>query len=439
MVFLIILYAAVPPKYSFANDSLIKLLQAKSFTMNHYESENYYYHWKGFDTEYKFFPIEYSLYVLKTGDIISGPFSVFFSYFTSFLFLFLPYEALPLFSGFIFLLILLLLRRFPEGNYFAMLTAAFTTGLAIFAAEYSENILFLFMIFVSQTLLFTGKKDSVNYIIAGLILGISVVFRLESILYFPMLIISFFLFKRDKEFFRKVSLFSFSFFFAVSLFFIFNHLNYGHPLGTKFLVDESNFFRGFYEKLLIYISLYFGQFELVLFKPGFFGLTPLFAVLLIYSFVKWKKINENLKILLVSIYLYFLIAPMFSPHDGQWSWGARYLTVGIFAFSLLAGHFYESEKSKKTVLLVSILSIYSFFQLALGLSLISMSAGVMKEVQIHTEDIQSDLRIFHNGVLSLHTGPQILDEPTVLLNTTEDQDRFFGILKKHYSGKTVSV
>jgi hypothetical protein len=436
-------YKTVTPEYSFANDSLIKLLQAKSLLAHHFRSDNYYYFLQKYDTSYQFFPIDYHLYHIQAGSKHVGPFGVLFSVITAPLLGLFHFSYLPYVSGILFLISLVILRTVWKLSIWGVLLTAFCTSLLIYSVEYSENILFLFLSFITWTLFFKARHHLWALVLSGLCFGISVGLRLESVLFFPFFALSYlFVVRKFSTRLYPIIFFSLSFGFVLLIFFAVNFFLYGHILGTKFLADQGNFYLGIEHKINNYISLLFGKKEEAFFKVGFFGLTPLFLWIVIWIPLNWKQIPEDNRVLFCASLLYILVAPGFAPHDGQWSWGARYLAICIIPFAINADHFLQtivhanSPKWKKILILV--LSLYSIAQLILGIKIIGVSAEIMKLVQKNTIKIETDLRLYHSGIFALHTGPQILDKPSLLAADDTKLQKLIPILKRRYKEKKIA-
>jgi hypothetical protein len=435
-------YKTVPPRYSFANDSLIKLLQAKSLSNNHFHSDEYTHFLKEYDSSFTYFPIDYQLYHLKVNGKHIGPFPVLLSFIGAVLLSASGHIILPLFSGIVYILSLVVLKKFWNVHVLSILHTAVCTSLIIYALEFSENILFIFLHFLSVSLFFKWGEKKLAPVISGFLLGLSVWLRLESIVFLPIFVVSYLVVYREKkENYLPILLYSLFFVLVFLVFLVFNFFAYGNVIGPRFLADQENFFLNFSHKISIYISLYFGKSEEVFFKVGFFGLTPIFLFVLFWSISVWKDTLPELKTLYLATVLYILISPGLAPHDGVWSWGARYLSMCILPISLFLDTFIKvviERKQKIYIGLFVLLSIYSLTQTLLGIKIVSLSAGVMKIVQAETEKIDSDIRLFHNGILALHTGPQILDKPSLLASDEKQLHDLLKILKTHYQGKTIA-
>jgi hypothetical protein len=436
---LIFAYTTVEPAYSFASDSLNKLIQSYSLIENRFLSDNLHYSFRDVDPDYNFYPADYVLYHLRLGSKHVGPFSVFFSIFTSPLFIF-PIWVLPLVSGLIYLIGLWVLKKYWNVSNIILFLTACGTSLLIYAVEYSENIYFIFLHFISITLFLKKEKQT---ILAGILMGLSVYLRLETLLGFPFYVIAYVIVYgiKDKESFKKIFLFGSAFTLTVFLFLLFNQINYGHYLGPKYLVDQSNFWN-FETKFRIYLSLFFGLMQLGFFKLGFFGLTPFFLVPLFLLFKEFNSLEKDIRFLFISSIMYFLIAPALSPHDGHWSWGARYFSLLVFPFAILSQESLNiilSKYNKKFILVIFyFLVTYSIIMTQVGLKIVGVSSRVMKEVQTIMNILPgADIRLFNNEAFALHTGPQLLKEPSVLARNKDSLSDLILMIKKHSPGKKI--
>ena len=441
----------VPPKYSFSSDSLIKVIQAQSLLENNFQSENLHYAFRDIDPDYKFYPADLHIYHLHFNGHHIGPFGVIFSAITSPFLVLLKYEYLPLISTLIMFLILLSLRRWWQISNYVLLLTAMGTSLIIYGLEFSENILFIAMAYISFSIILRErlfKSTNIQAISAGLLLGFSIWFRLESLLFFGAFFISWLLIFgwRDRNKMQTLLIFSTSFTFAVLLFLIFNYFNYGNILGPKYLADQENFYQSITEKLKLYLYIWFFRIESGFPKVGFFGLTPLFFVSLLIGFIPrfYKTMKPSEKILLITVTILLLLVPITAPHDGRWSWGARYLSLAILPFSIISNsilnniNFSEKYKIIAKRSLLTILFIHSFFFALLGIELLSKSAETMRNVQKDMSQFQADIRLFDSEILAMHTGTQLLSHPTMLARDTDTLREAISLLKKHHSGKILA-
>lgn len=429
-----IVHSLVPPKYSFYGDSLIKLLMAKSLLLRNFESINYFYFFENFDPNFTYFPIDYHLYHIQKENLHFGPFGFSFSFFSAILLKIFPYFFLPLLSSLALIFVLYYLRKFWNLHYSSLGFLVFCTSLLIYIVEFSENIFFIIFHFLSLSFFLQEKWGEFwDSFLASLLLVVSISFRLESLMYLGLLVpvyVYVYKFNINK---KKLFLFlSFTILF-LGVFFFLNYFIYGHILGSKYLADQKNFFSTLNQKLINYFSLWIGMKEEMFFKPGFFGLTPLFLAVFYIGFQNFKILSPNSQILLLTSFAYILIAPFFAPHDGHWSWGARYLSITILPLGIVLNELnlipkvWSSARWKKNVLIA--LLVVSFVQVFLGIFIISISSQVMKQVQENTSKIDSHFRIFQNGIFALHTGPQILETNSLLVKNKEDLEKLIPLLR----------
>lgn len=439
-----IVHSLVPPKYSFYGDSLIKLLMAKSLLLHKFLSIKYFYFFENFDPNFTYFPIDYHLYHIQKDNLHFGPFGFSFAFFSAILLKIFPYFFLPLLSSLALVLILYHLRKFWNLNYSSLGFLVFCTSLLIYTVEFSENIFFIILHFLSLSFFLKEKWGELwDSLLASLLLVLSISFRLESLMYLGLLIPAYVYVYKFNVNKKKLFLFlSFTSLF-LGMFFFLNYSIYGHILGSKYLADQKNFFSTLTQKLVNYFSLWIGVKEEMFFKPGFFGLTPLFLGVIFMGFQKLKTLSQNSQILLLTSFAYILVAPFFAPHDGHWSWGARYLSVAILPLGVVLNElnfifkFWISTRWKKNFFII--LLLVSFVQAFLGVFIISISSQVMKQVQTITSNIDTNFRIFQNGILALHTGPQVLETPSLLVKSKEDLEKLIPILRKFPNQKIAFV
>jgi len=437
-------YFLVQPKYSFTSDSLIKLFQAYSLKKNQFKSEEYYYFYSEYDPEYKYFPIDYHLYKMRVGEKFIGPFPIAFSTLAAFLLYVLPYKVLPFISLFFILVAVYVARKMWNLTNLGILFLFFCTSVNINYLEFSENSLFISLAFAGITLFLLGTTIS-QALVAGLLLGLSIFFRLETLLYLPFLAVGFFFFRGISEFkSTRIYYFLFSFCFTVILFFVMNLLLYDTILGPRFIVDRSGFLTSSLKyKFQNFISIVFGSKYQAFYKLGFIGLTPVFIVSYIYGFVYFHKLSRDIKILIVSSVLYLLISPFFAPHDGHWSWGGRYLNLLIFPMTILTDvlffrnsfHFFSKAWLK---VLVSVLIFYSVIQSFIGVGILHLTNRITKEIQNEISTLEKDsILIVNSGILALTFGTEFVERRILKISADDSVNKLFFDISNLYGDKPI--
>ncbi len=428
-------YITVPPIYSFQNDSLIKFIQTYSLVNSSFVSQEYIYFFKDIDPNYNYHFTRDSIYFLKVNGLNIGPFPVFFSYLTAFFFLF-PFNLFSVLSGIIYFLILYIIYKYWKIDNLILLLGAIGTSLLIYALEYSENIYYLLFLLLFFTLFF--KFEKLEYL-AAIFLGLSAFLRLESIIIYIIFNISIFysiIYLSNNVKIKNIIIFNLVFIIIIIIFFIYNNIIYDNFLGPRFIADRANFWN-IQTKINNYISLYFGNPIFGAFKLGFFGLTPIFLIAPIYLFFKFRNLDNVTQIFLIFFIGYVLIVPGLSPHDGHWSWGARYF-IPVLIPSLVLSDVLLKISGKKIKILFIILLVYSALMNQIGVKIISLSVESMKNVQNIISSSKSDIRIFDSHIFALFTGTQLIYKPTLVLKGDDYLREMLGKMKSTRKGTYVS-
>ncbi len=424
----VLFFQMVPPGFSFGADSLIKALQAISLNENGGFNEDYLYFLKDSDPNYKYFPIDYPLYHIQILGKHMGPFPIFFSLQTMGLRLFLPFAALPVFSFLVLLAFLYYLKSLWGLSFRIIYFAFFCTSVPLLFLEYSENLYFVIFLVLGASLALK-KRDHLFFLgLGGILIGISTFYRLETVLFFPLLWLSFwFRFSKENNLYLKLFILGAGFSLTFLVFLGMNAYLYGHILGPRYLVDQTGFQKGFSEKVYLFQALWFVGKWNDYWKPGFLGLTPLFLLPVIAYFGKrTQNWGMETKSLFEASLGFLLLAPLFSPHDGHWTWGSRYLNLCIFPFCFALEeeikHFPSNlfGKLKPKIIFCFCLVLYSLGLVFLGIKITSFSAKVLKEVQSHLKELpEPSLKVYSSGIVALHSGLEILNNGSLLLQDVE--------------------
>ncbi len=437
LLILVFGYISIPPLYSFQNDSLVKFLQAYSLVNSSFESQEYYYFFKDIDPNYTYFFTRNSIYFLEANGLHIGPFPILFSYITSFYFLF-PFYFFSLFSGFIFIIILYILDKYWKLEKLTLLMGGIGTSLLIYAFEYSENIYYILLLLLYLTVFFKSEKF---LFLSSLFLGISIFLRLETVVIFlifnlSIIFVSFRNSRTDKREVYKLIKFDLYFILVVSIFFIYNLIVYNNILGPRFIADRENFWN-LHNKINNYLSLYFGNSITGAFKLGFFGLTPFFLICAFLIPKIFKELDQNSQILYTFFISYLIVVPAISPHDGYWSWGARYFIPILIPGLILSDILIKKFWGKLKMIFITLL-VYSIVMNQVGIKIISLSAKSMKSIQLLISESNSDIRVFDSYVFALLTGTQLVDKPTLVLRNDEHLPDILNKLKNSRKGQSLS-
>jgi hypothetical protein len=315
---------------TYLDDSEIKYIQSKSVLLSHYTSEAIYHPFLFVDPDYKLFINRNMLVQTKKGLV--SQYSIFFAYLSSPIIaitdkLLIPIQVL---LGFITILVVSKISKFSLES-----TILFTlaTPVLLFGYEYSENTLHNFLGFVGFALLHQNQSRW-RLFFSGFLIGLTLYFRIEILIYFPLFGVVFLYFHIKEQnnsllkFVFAYSPFLIGFFVVLQFFLVFNYVEYGSLLGPRFMQNAKTV-GSFSQKVLQLIVLWFYGFH----KVGFFGFTPIFMLSLGYFlFGVYKKIPmaTDIKINAYALLFFLILMPLALPTEGNINWGPRYLAFAIF-------------------------------------------------------------------------------------------------------------
>jgi|GEM_PF-4802869 len=442
LVVVLLATSKLKTEYSFQSDSLAKLLQTYSLFHSGYQSQEYIYFFRPLDPNFEFFFFKNSIYLLEIQDKYIGPFPVAFSYITSWFF-YLPYQFFTIFSGWLLVGFLLYFRSQWRIRDSIIIFLGLGSSFFLYGLEYSENIYFNFLVLLSITFFFKSKKF---FFLSPLFLALSCALRLEALFFLISFNLSYFIFyviqTKKKNVFLKLFVFDLLFLIFVAQFFLYNHFQYGNYLGPRFLADQGGFWN-FQTKIDNYVSLYFAIPTDFKFKLGSLVYSPILLVFIGLSF--WKSSTKSLKIKFFSLLtlIFFLLVPFFSPHDGFYFWGARYLSLSLISGALLIEYWLRKNKKilsrARFTIIYYTLIVYSCGLTILGYKFLQYSFKMMESVQRVTSIIQSDIVIFDNYEMALFTGRQLIDKRTLLIRKEEHLSKLIDCLKNLPKSKIALV
>ncbi len=485
----------LPPKYSYTGDGLTKAIQAHSLLFH--GSEQLYYPAADIDPRYAYYPFPgvYRLEV-QPGRFV-GPFPVLFAAASVPVLAVFGKIALPVWNCVLFLLLLYLLQRWWSVHPLTIVWAAFTTPLILYAVEYSENILFILLVFAGLTLFLKSlpEEDDADGSIpaaigGGLLVGLGVWLRLEALIFFAILGGVAFVVHRGWRRSNIVCMLAGAagFFAALLAFCVWNAFDYGHFLGPRYIAEGggAGFFRDFSVKLDIWITLVFGKLQ-PLPKLGFLAYMPVFLIVWLHLLRPsiFRALSLNLRTLLISTLIFVPLVPWFAPHDGITAWGPRYLALAILPCCLLFDRALRdgfaaasrttfgrwlfdlaSEKNDERPGLRSAPDLSGgsaigssrrygrgavallFALLLVGLAYTPTMYGIdfyrtaVKQLRKFQKDFAgapADVRVFTNPLFAQHMGLQYFETPSMLLMQPRRAPALLERLKTHAAGKTVVV
>ena len=318
-VFMLLFLASARPKYTFTGDTLSKLIQTQSLIKNNFQSEELYYPLRDIDPDYKFYPFQ-GVYLINNKGKHIGQYPVFFSFISALVLKLSGVLFLPFASIFITILTLFLFKKNWGVSNFILLFVSFCSFFIIHAVSYTEMMFYVFLVYCGMTLFLKGNAGKYAVFKAfsgGILMGMSVWLRLESMLFFGGLMLGGLIVDGFKTVIkeRRYQVFVTGFSVAVIAFFIFNFIDYGHPLGPRYFTNVGVKEITFVKKIEIITTLLFGGGL----RPGLFGYIPLFLVVIFIALRKsnYQKLTSEIKTLLIAVLSFLFVAVLVSPNDGS--------------------------------------------------------------------------------------------------------------------------
>ncbi len=364
-------------RYAFVTDALVKAVQIVSLAENHRTNESIIYLAEDIDPNHELnpFPLGFSF---KNKDRFIGNYPVAFSFIYSY-FASLGVNTLTSFNFIFLLTILILLKTALKFSNLTLFQFSFGTLLYTQLLDLSEYPLFYLLMTVSfiYFVKYLTEPRIQNLLWACVFSGMAVWFRLEALVFAfsffaPILLLEL----MKKDFSRMPSIFGAGLFFlfVISVFFIFNHIDYGIFLGPRFILNYSlQATPTFIERILRFLTITFTTVRYGYPSLGFFFYSPILLLLLCVSIFQWKKLSYSSKIMSLASILLILLVGFTAPSDGATITG-RYLSLLAFPLCFL---FHENLddllKSKANKIAYRAFAIWTCI-LAIVIFLIALSA-----------------------------------------------------------------
>ncbi|EJP17978.1 putative membrane protein [Leptospira interrogans str. FPW2026] len=349
------------PKFSFASDSLVKVLQTKGWIESNFQSQEIYYLGKKLDPNFNFLLVQT---IISTKGEKIGPFPFANTLITTpFVWIGHPEWILYL-SAFFFGSYLIVLYAISK-KWIIPIIAMISTPLFHHFISFSDVsiaatlVLLGILILQNEKLLFS-KNHSVQTFFSGVLLSIACWYRQEVFVLTSCLIVSTLTIKvfSEKEELIKESkqilIFLSGFLLIFSIFIFYNFINYGFLLGPRILLNKTITNFDLTNKVSDIQSLLFaGKGRL-----GFLGYSPWYLFIFLLFIWKWKKTSQYVKIWILTFVLNLILVSIFTPNNSNIDWGSRYLTCSVFIPLLLLSEikismntfwsFRKNSKFKKT-------------------------------------------------------------------------------------------
>lgn len=448
-------YSRVPPRYTYTADSFMRYFQAEGFRLT--GQDTLLYAFADADPEYRYYPLRTTNYLIRDAHgQWRAPFPFAFAAPAAGLLVIVGRDYAPLFSGLAFLALLAVLQgRFRLGLP-TLLVASVATALPIYALDFGEVIYATLLIALGLAVL--QRAVSAPFLrgaAAGALIGIAAWLRLEILALALALAIAQILSADSlravgwRRAFAEPAVQRISGFVAgvallLAVFFLYNILQYGLLFGPKLAADASGV-GALARRAEIMQALLLGAETFGTWKPGLLGLTPLFCAAFLPLAVRRLRagMNEWERTLVLALPVYLLLTLLTAPHDGAWSWGARYLTPGvplalIILDRLLKRAFaWQSPWRLALYVACAALTLFSATEVRRGVQILHGAADAMRQFETGARNARGALRLFDNPAVAFQLGPEYLSGDGALVRDLASLDVLLPLIEARYAGREI--
>jgi hypothetical protein len=406
----------------YTGDSLVKLFQAKSLLANNFTSEKLIYPANEFDPNYEFYFFGSGMTLPFNGYLI-GQYPLLFSAILSVAVSIIPDKLLAYISLFFSALVFYFFStQFKIDNKQKIILAC-CTPIFYMSFDLSEHAFLLLMQIPFLVSYFSESKSS--KFLPSLLFGLSSWLRLEVVIFsFCFFFFLFIIYYRLNiiEFFKKEILSISGFAIGILIIGVTFIFLYGHPLGTRYLLNSSGYVNSFSQKLNIFIGLLFAGNM----KFGFYLVSMYFFAISIYCMFHFNSLNQQEKLLFLSSFVFTILVGLISPFDAVRGWGSRFLFLSILPFSILfisiSKKIEIDKKLWKNILRISI--GWSGFATLLGILLVFATAKHMEKLRNQLNDLKGDLIVFSDEYTTPYFSLNFFTHKAVLISNPEKYDKF---------------
>ncbi|MBX7057751.1 MAG: hypothetical protein K1X75_06760 [Leptospirales bacterium] len=443
-------FTQISPRHVFTNDAMMRYLQSESILR--YGSPAIHHELGELDAELRYFPLKTGNYLARQPDGSWQPvFPLAYAWFGAALFSFGERAAGPLANGLIFLGYLLVLARAWRLAWPSLLAAVVSTPLLMHAVDFSEAMPTLLLSASGACLMLRARQQGrywQSFVGAALAAAVFA-FRPEA-LFWPMALGAL---QSIDGFWNRVrgsllhTLAAFSGAVAMlTAIAIFHFFSSGSILGTKIsgALELEHLFN-LQQRGAIVQSMLIGASKLGEFQPGFFGHSPFLVLIFAPALIPTlRKRSRPVFLSSVAALLALILILISAPHDGQWSWGSRYLlsllTPALVAVDLCVLQIYEEGQRRRpwlqgalTLALAASL-VWGSWQLRRGISIMRGATHTMRNYDRLCRSAAGELALFDNPTAALLWGPCVLRFHDFLLERAADAPLLLGELKRRYPG-----
>lgn len=418
-VFFLGLQSYLSATNSFISDSLAKAFQINSI-QNGYESTTY--PGSSLDPDLKLHPVTF---IIQNQNKLKSVFSTTFAFIYAKLFFFLPIKQMIYVNVLFLVLGVLTLKVF--GNVDITISVlVFTTSVVLSQViDLSEVPITLFLVcFVYSLWTMAIQKQNTNLQIVSICLTVLLsFFRLELLIFAGLLFVlsSLQLITQKKG--KGILFLTIAFLIPLLFLFIWNNLEYGHPMGIRYLFNytEDHYFAK-NNRLFNMQKILLTGFSEQDFKFGFFLISPYFLYPLfrfrnsLYSIRTQNPIHFHL----ILFILYPILVAFSAPNDGI-TISARYVLFAVVPMIFIISHFWpELQKDK----IFKILIIVSILVNLIILRILKESFKMIRKTNQIYENLNADLWIFYDTNISATAGMYLLKQPAISFSDFSNDTNF---------------
>ncbi|TGK01275.1 hypothetical protein EHQ53_08790 [Leptospira langatensis] len=326
------------PSEQLYSDHLGKFVLGESVLRNHFRSGDLALPSRELDKQSRFCPTE----CIRIDEEVISPFPATLGYFYA---LILPWggiEGVYIVTSLFVLASLLLLSLLWEKSLAFLSILAICTPFVVNGYFFPDVGIGAFL-FVLGSFLFLradGNTAAFSFLVSGFLSAFAGWFRIEALVFPASFLFFLFWFRfRAREERKGILLYLLGFLVGAFLLLGTQYLLYHHPMGPRFSFNQPTMFISPLRKGEIYLGLLIANPN----RIGFFGYTPLFVIVLLFSvyflffqtnFFRRKEEEPLSKrnIFVISGLAAFVLLVLSAPNDGIIDFGSRYLHLSLPSF-----------------------------------------------------------------------------------------------------------
>jgi hypothetical protein len=421
----------------FTSDGAIKIFQTVQYRENGLLSLECLYPGKKYDPDFKFYPISYPWAIFserKNAEKCVLEYPPFFYWLGSLLLYFLPIGIILYVPILFYSLSIFLFDKILRSVGLESLFRVFIVVLSFFSfplltsLDYTESAFFIFIYLMGFDCLVSALKSKENskykhFIQAGFFIGLAFVFRLEILIPFGFLTLSYFLLYKN---FRNSFLLGAGFLFIVSFFLLYNYYVSGHILGFRYVssIDlNENSQAAFSSRLHLLKAYLWGDRVMV----GILQFNPLcYFMVFIWSMALLKrKLSKEANLFLLAGLFSIISIPFYVTfYGGVGYFGLRYLEAPFFLIVIGFSYYFSRSETLhrkwSRVIVFIILGFIFYFNLLTtreGLKVLRSSSADLST--LHREFNKSNRFVIHTSLYSsIWMGNSFLNKIHVLAYNT---------------------